>query len=46
MNPRIVQSLLPGEEKMKGVMSGMNAVSYQAPGIGLIPQKKNSTQVS
>ena len=29
-NPAIVQSLLPGEEKMKGVMCGIDAVGYQA----------------
>lgn len=40
MNPAIMQSLLPGEEKMKSVMSGINIVAYQARGIGLVLQKK------
>ncbi|RXA17614.1 alcohol dehydrogenase [Methanosarcina sp. MSH10X1] len=44
MNPAIVQSLLPGEEKMKGVMSGIDAVGYQARDRNN-PSKENPTQV-
>jgi glutathione-independent formaldehyde dehydrogenase len=39
-NPAIIGSWLPGEEKMKGVMCGIDAVGYQAR-IEMIPQKKN-----
>ncbi|HWQ47806.1 MAG TPA: glutathione-independent formaldehyde dehydrogenase [Methanosarcina sp.] len=43
-NPAIIESLLPGEEKMKGVMCGIDAVGYQARDRSN-PSKENPTQV-
>jgi glutathione-independent formaldehyde dehydrogenase len=43
-NPSIIESLLPGEEKMKGVMCGIDAVGYQARD-RREPSKENPTQV-
>lgn len=43
-NPSIIESLLPGEEKMKGVMCGIDAVGYQARDRSE-PSKENPTQV-
>jgi len=43
-NPAIIQSLLPGEEKMNGVMSGIDAVGYQARD-RKNPSKENPAQV-
>lgn len=43
-NPAIIGSWLPGEEKMKGVMCGIDAVGYQARDRN-DPSKEKSTQV-
>ena len=43
-NPAIIGSLLPGEEKMKGVMCGIDAVGYQARDRNN-PSKEKPTQV-
>jgi glutathione-independent formaldehyde dehydrogenase len=43
-NAEIIETLLPGEEKIKGVMSGIDAVGYQARD-RKDPSKENPTQV-
>jgi glutathione-independent formaldehyde dehydrogenase len=43
-NPAIVQSVLPGEEKMRGVMCGIDAVGFQARDRE-DPSKENPAQV-
>lgn len=43
-NPAIIGSWLPGEEKMKGVMCGIDAVGYQARDRN-DPSKEKTTQV-
>ncbi len=43
-NPANLESLLPGEDKMKGVMCGIDAVGYQARDRNN-PSKENPTQV-
>ena len=43
-NPLIRDSLRPGEEKMSGVMCGIDAVGYQARSFGS-PKKENPIQV-